>query len=228
MTDINQHKLDPKIEQMLLHCNLLWTRTNYLYTKWATTHHLSFGELIVLMALTGPLRSLPPQASSLNSDISEKKSGIAISAQTCSSSFQVMSDAEQAAAPNMEHMAHNCPENSINIQIPPLTQRAIVEEWGLSKQTVNAVITRFRERHLITVRTSPKDQRSKLIELTPQGRTWAVQILQPLFELEHQTVAAITPEEFQQMLKIQEKFNEALAHAMSHEKQTGTTTSFEF
>ncbi len=70
------------------------------------------------------------------------------------------------------------------------TQKQIVEEWMIPKQTVNTVVRDLHNKGYITFSTG-RNQKEKLISFTRQGEEQAVQILGETMELEERILKRI-------------------------------------
>lgn len=63
-------------------------------------------------------------------------------------------------------------------------QKEMVENYGMSKQTVNTVITELQKKGYIILIPDENDKRSKIIKLTQEGINYANKIVTPLLDCE--------------------------------------------
>ena len=103
-----------------------------------------------------------------------------------------------------------------------LTQKEIIEINGMPKQSVSNIILKMQSSNQIKLISNPSDKRSKLIELTQEGREYAAVLLRPIIESEQKVLQKMGKdgvEEYvrytrlyasflEEELKIQEKKNE--------------------
>lgn len=64
------------------------------------------------------------------------------------------------------------------------TQKTISQKWSIPKQTVNTILKDFTEKGYIELYASSGDKRSKLLELTQNGKTFAETVIEALHEKE--------------------------------------------
>ncbi|MEE8885846.1 MAG: MarR family winged helix-turn-helix transcriptional regulator [Eubacteriales bacterium] len=88
-----------------------------------------------------------------------------------------------------------------------LTQREICELEGLQKQTVNSVIRQFKAEGYVTLEPGQKDKREKLVRFTQKGRTYAQEVLSPLFQIEKKVYSMMGQERVQQLYELSRLFN---------------------
>lgn len=88
-----------------------------------------------------------------------------------------------------------------------LTQKAITEEFGLLKPTVNTVIQHLKKRGLIFLEVCEKDKREKLVIFTEQGKQYADKIIQPLLKAEQSIGKKIGKDRMKETLETIELFN---------------------
>ena len=80
------------------------------------------------------------------------------------------------------------------------TQTQMYEQFGLSKQTVNAVIRAWKQSGDILVRPGEKDRRERLLSLSETGKQKAARVLGPLHAAEDYAVSALGVERVEQMM----------------------------
>ena len=93
---------------------------------------------------------------------------------------------------------------------PGITQKAITQGWLLPKQTVNTVVKDLERRGYVSLRAG-RDQKEKLVDLTPAGRAFAAPCLQEIYELEDRAVDAMGQERFREMVEANTAFTRAFA-----------------
>lgn len=86
------------------------------------------------------------------------------------------------------------------------TQKIIIEQTFLPKQTVNSVISAFCKQGIMELKESPEDRRVKTIHLTEKGQKFAKSILPQITESEIQSMAQFTDEERNLFLKFMKKY----------------------
>ncbi len=99
-----------------------------------------------------------------------------------------------------------------------LTQKEIVDYFGLTKQSVNTVIRQLREEGYVTLELGIDDRREKYIHLTATGKKYATEFLTPLLRMEERVCANIDPKRLSDMHETLELFNLLLEREMSREK----------
>ena len=73
------------------------------------------------------------------------------------------------------------------------TQRLICEKLLYPKQTVNAILDSFEKKGYIKREAAHEDKRSKRIELTPTGKSYADSVLSDMFQLEENALLNLEP-----------------------------------
>lgn len=81
-----------------------------------------------------------------------------------------------------------------------LTQKQVREEFEIPKQSVNNIITALKNDGHIILTSSTEDKREKLICLTDQGRSYAQELLAPLFAVEDAVMKKMGHPMVQQMI----------------------------
>ena len=66
----------------------------------------------------------------------------------------------------------------------PITQKAIADYAGLSKQTVSTVMRALKAEGLVSLHAGESDHREKKVCLTQKGTRYAAEVLSPLHTLE--------------------------------------------
>ena len=94
------------------------------------------------------------------------------------------------------------------------TQKRICEETQYPKQSVNLIIKGFLERGYVELREMPADRRNKLIRLTPEGLSYAEEILEPVRKAERAADAELTAEEWAGVLHLLKRYAARLTQEM--------------
>lgn len=89
----------------------------------------------------------------------------------------------------------------------PITQKAIADSTGLSRQTVNTVMRSLRAEGLVTLLSIESDRREKNVCLTPEGKRYAAEVLAPLHKLEQQVFEVMGAERMKQLTDSIKLFN---------------------
>lgn len=86
------------------------------------------------------------------------------------------------------------------------TQKVIIEQTFLPKQTVNSAISAFCKQGIMELRESMEDRRVKTIHLTSKGQDFAESILPQITEAEADSIAQFAEEERELLLKLMKKY----------------------
>ena len=70
------------------------------------------------------------------------------------------------------------------------------------------------EKNTKTKSTNPANRREKIISLTETGKQYARELVLPLFQSEEEAAAQFTEQEMKEVIRMQEKFADALAKSM--------------
>ena len=89
----------------------------------------------------------------------------------------------------------------------PITQKAIADYTGLSKQTVSTVMRTLKAEGLVSLRAGESDHREKKVCLTQKGTLYALEILTPLHTLEQRVFDIMGAERMKQMTDALTLFN---------------------
>lgn len=81
------------------------------------------------------------------------------------------------------------------------SQKNICDEWGIHKQTVNAVCMRLTADGVITQVKNSKDKRETCISLTEKGKQIAAPIVEKLFKIERNVISHMGEEKALEFLK---------------------------
>lgn len=95
-----------------------------------------------------------------------------------------------------------------------LTQKEIVERFGMQKQTVNSVVRALTKRGMLQLVAGRADKREKLLVLTDSGRDYAHTIISPLRRIEDKLYETIGEEKLQAMYETLDLFNLLLERAL--------------
>ncbi len=85
------------------------------------------------------------------------------------------------------------------------TQKQIVEEWGLPKQSVNTIIKKLYNDQYVAFLPG-RNNKEKLVTLTDNGKVYADKSLKPILKMEERILARFGQEECRQIEKNTEKF----------------------
>lgn len=88
-----------------------------------------------------------------------------------------------------------------------LTQRELSLRCELTKQTVNQTVKKLRESGYLVMENDPSDRRRKVLAFTEAGRRHAVDIAEPLRQMEAQVFQAVGPERMAAMKETSDLFN---------------------
>ncbi len=94
------------------------------------------------------------------------------------------------------------------------TQKAICEQWALSKQTVNNAIRDLQKAGYICLAESATDKRSKQILLTEKGQRFSAEHIGNIFCIEAAVFAGMTQSERSTLVKINQKYLKLLRQEM--------------
>ena len=93
-------------------------------------------------------------------------------------------------------------------------QRDICKSSCLPKQTINSSIRKLQTDGYLTL--SPGKGRSMHIHLTDSGKKLIQEKLLPLIQIENDTLASFSPEECEQLLRLNAKYNQTLRSRLSN------------
>ncbi len=85
------------------------------------------------------------------------------------------------------------------------TQKQIVEEWGMPKQSVNTIIKKLHDKQHIEF-LQGTNRKEKIITLTAKGKAFTDETLQPILAMEERVLERIGEENCRQLEKTTEKF----------------------
>lgn len=100
-----------------------------------------------------------------------------------------------------------------------ITQKKIVQKTYSSKQVVHATIKNWREKDYIVTCENPKDKRNKLLGLSPEGRQFASEILDPLEEMEVIALSSFSKEEREQFIQLTQRYTHQLKKLMQENER---------
>ncbi len=86
------------------------------------------------------------------------------------------------------------------------TQKQIVEQWGLPKQSVNTIIKKLHSDQYVEFLPG-RNNKEKLVTFTDKGKTFADKVLKPVLTMEEGVLQRIGEEECQQLEKTTAKFS---------------------
>lgn len=91
-----------------------------------------------------------------------------------------------------------------------LTQKDIVEEYALPKQTVNNIIKRFELDGIVRLESSITDKRKKIIVLTPRGEEYINERLKPMIDAENRAAKLMGEEKLVKLNELLIELNDCL------------------
>lgn len=100
---------------------------------------------------------------------------------------------------------------------PKLTQRELIKLSDLPKQTINKGIRILHEKGYIVLTPSKKDNRVKFCELTEEGRRYAMEVMQPLMEIEKRVADEMGKDKMKQLTLLMTEWSDTFWKVM---KQT--------
>lgn len=90
------------------------------------------------------------------------------------------------------------------------TQQDIVNNWFISKQTVNTIIKNLVKNNYITLKTMPNNHNKKIICLTKKGRDYGEKIVLPMYSMELKAFGKLTLEDRKKLIEIMSKYIQIL------------------
>lgn len=91
-----------------------------------------------------------------------------------------------------------------------LTQKDIVEEYALPKQTVNNIIKRFELDGIVRLESSSTDKRKKIIVLTSLGEEYINERLKPMIDAENRAATLMGEEKLVKLNELLVELNDCL------------------
>lgn len=88
------------------------------------------------------------------------------------------------------------------------TQTAICERLSANKQTIAAIITRFRKKGYVADEKVSEDRRNKLLHFTQKGRKYAEAVIPPAAEAENLAMAELGTEKLGELVNLTAKLTE--------------------
>ena len=86
------------------------------------------------------------------------------------------------------------------------TQRAICDQWSMSKQTVHSILRLFLARGWVTLEPRTEDRRSKTVRLTASGEAVALPLHREMIEHERRVWEALGEETVDALMDIQARY----------------------
>ncbi len=99
------------------------------------------------------------------------------------------------------------------------TQKYICDRLSANKQTVNAIVTRFGNRGLISYSEYDRDRRNKLIVLTESGRAYAESIIPHAADAENLAMADMSIAQAAELVKLTSAFTENMERRFAQIKE---------
>lgn len=90
------------------------------------------------------------------------------------------------------------------------TQQDIVNNWFISKQTVNTIIKNLVKNNYITLKIMPNNHNKKIICLTKKGRDYGEKIVLPMSSMELKAFGKLTLEDRKKLIEIMSKYIQIL------------------
>ena len=90
------------------------------------------------------------------------------------------------------------------------TQQDIVNNWFISKQTVNTIIKNLVKNNYITLKTMPNNHNKKIICLTKKGRDYGEKIVLPMSSMGLKSFGKLTLEDRKKLIEIMSKYIQIL------------------
>ncbi len=85
------------------------------------------------------------------------------------------------------------------------TQKQIVEQWGLPKQSVNTIIKKLHNDQYVALLPG-RNNKEKLLTFTDKGKAFTDEVLQPILAMEERVLERMGEEKCRQIEKNTEKF----------------------
>ncbi len=85
------------------------------------------------------------------------------------------------------------------------TQKQIVEQWGLPKQSVNTIIKKLHTEQKVEF-LHGRNNKEKLVQFTDKGKAFADSVLQPILAMEERVLQRIGEQECRQLENTTAKF----------------------
>ncbi len=95
------------------------------------------------------------------------------------------------------------------------TQTEICKRLSANKQTVAAIVTRFRKKDYVAYEEVKEDRRNKRISFTEAGREYAAAIIPPAAEAENLAMAELGPEKLTELVALTTKLTENMEKQFS-------------
>lgn len=98
-----------------------------------------------------------------------------------------------------------------------VTQRDLVNEYALPKQTVNNIIKRLEANNYIILASNENDKRSKIIKLTEKGIDYSNELLKPIIDNENKACEIFGNDRMNKLIKLFNEFNEVFKKVFMEE-----------
>lgn len=95
------------------------------------------------------------------------------------------------------------------------TQTEICERLSSNKQTIAAIITRFRKKGYLTLEEADEERRSKRIRLTDSGKAYAGAVIPPSAEAENLAMAELGLENLIELVDLTTRLTENMERHFS-------------
>ncbi len=92
----------------------------------------------------------------------------------------------------------------------PLAQRALIEKWSYSKQTVNSALGALEAKGLVRMEFEEGSRRNKVAALTQAGAEFAARHVEPMMAIEEKAFDALDERERSQLVDLLSRYADAL------------------
>lgn len=99
-----------------------------------------------------------------------------------------------------------------------MSQKKICEYTGITKQTVNSVIRKLKQKNYVILSNDVEDKRARKVVLTEEGSKYAQKILTPLYNFENNIFNIMGEEKVKQMIESITLFNTIFEKQLKSEK----------
>lgn len=96
----------------------------------------------------------------------------------------------------------------------PCTQKQLCDQLRVSKTTLNYAVKKLDQQGLLSLRVSRNNRREKLLHLTPAGKAYGHQLVDPLFAIEAQAIAPVSQADLDAAEDVLGKFAQAFANQL--------------
>ena len=97
---------------------------------------------------------------------------------------------------------------------PGCTQKQIVEQTMLLKQTVNQAVREFLDSGYVELRQNPANRREKSVFFTPEGEAYAASVLRPVFSAGDGVFSALSEEAYDTVMRVLFSYEQAMENCL--------------